>query len=111
MLTVRKPLVITLVAAALLIPLILVTTIFGDGHTGNKSHQIAGDYTLALLVLSGPPGTENGVTTIAGTIDVEVRGSQIGVAPGLDFTCVLGVVGAPNVCEGSYTLEGSLRGR
>ncbi|PKB73463.1 MAG: hypothetical protein BZY75_01750 [SAR202 cluster bacterium Io17-Chloro-G7] len=111
MVIVRKPLITTLVAAALLIPLILVTTVFGDAHTKNKSHQIAGDYTLALPVLSGPPVTENGVTTIAGTIDVENRGTQQGVAPGLVFTCVLGVGGAPNVCEGSYTFEGTLRGR
>ena len=79
--------------------------------TQNKSHQFAGDYTLALPVLSGPPVTENGVTTIAGTIDVETRGTQLGAAAGLKFTCALGVGGAPNICEGSYVFDGTLRGR
>ena len=84
---------------------------FEGDETPSTTHQIAGDYTLELPVLSGPPVTENGVTTIAGTIGVETRGSQIGSAPSLEFTCVLGVGGAPNVCEGSYDFEGSIRGR
>ena len=111
MVRVRKSFMITLVAAALLIPLILFAMVNADTHTPNKSHQLAGDYTLGLPVLSGPPVTENGVTTIAGVVGVETRGSQIGSAPELEFTCVLGAGGAPNVCEGSYLFTGSLRGR
>lgn len=84
---------------------------FEGDESPSTTYQIAGDYTLDLPVLSGPPITENGVTTIAGTIGVETRGSQIGSAPKLEFTCVLGTGGAPNVCEGSYVFTGSLRGR
>jgi len=84
---------------------------FEGDESPSTTHQVAGDYTLGLPVLSGPPVTENGVTTIAGAIAVETRGSQIGSAPDLQFTCVLGVGGAPNVCEGSYFFTGSIRGR
>ena len=83
---------------------------FEGDETPSTSVQFAGDYTIALPVLSGPPVTENGVTTIAGAVDVETRGTQIGSSP-VEFTCVLGTGGAPNVCEGSFVFEGSLRGR
>ncbi len=107
MVKVRKSFILTVVAAALLIPLIFVALASAQSTT---SHQVAGDYTIELPVLSGPPVTVDGVTTIAGTVDVETRGSQIGSSP-VTFTCVLGAGGAPNVCGGTFVFDGILRGR
>jgi hypothetical protein len=73
-------------------------------------HQAAGDYTVSPPVLSGPPSTENGVTSIAGTVAVELRGTQIGSAL-VHFTCDLGTgPGGSNQCEGSFLFEGTFRG-
>ena len=60
-------------------------------------------------VIAGPPVVENGVATIAGKVDLEIRGSQVGTAL-IDFTCALGADGAPNVCQGTYLFEGTIRG-
>ena len=98
----------TLVAAAILTTLVFVAIASADTNT--SSHRVAGDYTIALPVFSGPPVTSNGVTTISGTVDVEIRGSQIGSLVS-EFTCVLGTDGSPNVCKGTLVFEGSVRGR
>ncbi len=74
-------------------------------------HQFAGSYTLSPPVLSGPPTTENGVTSIAGTIDVVTIGSQVGTAA-VDFSCTLGTgARGTNECKGSFFFEGSVQGK
>jgi len=74
-------------------------------------HKSAGSYTVAPPVLSGPPTTENGVTFIAGTVDVTTIGAQTGVAA-VDFSCTLGA-GARGVseCKGSFLFDGTIHGK
>lgn len=108
MVTIRKSFILTLVAAALLIPLIFVALASADSH--NPVHQIAGDYTVLSNAPAGAPRVENGVTMIAITADTELRGSTIGNAT-VEADCALGSGGAPTVCTGSLDFEGSLRGR
>jgi len=74
-------------------------------------HQVAGSYTLSPPVLSGPPTTENGVTSIAGTIDVITIGTQNGTGA-VDFSCTLGTgARGTNECNGSYFYEGDVAGK
>ena len=74
-------------------------------------HKSAGSYTVAPPVLSGPPTTENGVTFIAGTVDVTTIGAQTGVAA-VDFSCTLdtGARGV-NECKGSFLFDGTIHGK
>ena len=100
-----------LLAGLLLIGLLAMSASFGTISANDGSgHQGAGDYTVSAPVLSGPPTTESGVTSIAGTVAVDLRGSQIGSAL-VTFTCDLGTgpKGA-NRCQGSLVFEGTLRG-
>ena len=107
MLKLRKTFILTLVAAALLVPLIFVAL----ASAATPSHQFASDYTvLAAPTLSGPPVTENGVTTISGSVPIEIRGTVEGSAV-VSFTLALGVDGAPNTGEGGFVFEGSIAGR
>ena len=71
----------------------------------------AGSYTVAPAVLSGPPTTENGVTFIAGAVDVTTIGAQTGVSA-VDSSCTL-VTGARGVneCRGSFLFEGTIHGK
>ena len=74
-------------------------------------HKVAGSYTISPPVLSGPPTTENGVTSIAGTIDVETVGTQTGIAA-VDFSCTLGTgARGTNECKGSFLFAGSIQGK
>ena len=73
-----------------LVGMLAMATIFSSVSADiGPVHQAAGDYTVSPPVLSGPPTTENGVTSIAGTVAVELRGTQIGSAL-VTFTCDLG---------------------
>ena len=61
----------------LLVGMLAMAATFGsvsedEGHV----HRVAGSYTVGPPALSGPPTTENGVTSIAGTIDVNDRYSS-----------------------------------
>ena len=74
-------------------------------------HKSAGSYTVAPSVLSGPPTTENGVTFIAGTVDVTTIGAQTGVAA-VDFSCTLGTgARGVNECRGSFLFDGTIHGK
>ena len=103
---------IRLLGGLLLVGMLAMAATFGSvsadaGHV----HQVAGSYTLSPPVLSGPPTTENGVTSIAGTIDVETFGTQMGIAA-VDFSCTLGTgARGTNECKGSYFFEGSVQGK
>ena len=83
-------------------------SVFADeGHV----HRTAGSYTVGPPALSGPPTTENGVTSIAGTIDVVTIGTQVGTAA-VEFSCTLGTgAGGTNECKGSFFFEGSIQGK
>jgi len=71
----------------------------------------AGSYTVAPPVLSGPPTTENGVTFIAGTVDVTTIGAQTGDAA-VDSSCTLSTgASGVNVCKGSFLLYGTIHGK
>ena len=96
----------------LLAGMVAMLTRFGSVSAENGPvGQFAGDYTVSPAVLSGPPTTENGMTSIAGAVSVDLRASLIGTAL-ITFTCGLGVgPGGSNVCEGSYIFEGALRGK
>ncbi|MEE8465586.1 MAG: DUF3224 domain-containing protein [Dehalococcoidia bacterium] len=65
---------------------------------------------LGPPVFSGPPTEANGVTTVAGVVELETTGTQVGPSA-IDFTCVVGADGAPNQCEGVLTFEGTFAGR
>ncbi|MCH7843723.1 MAG: hypothetical protein IID01_13290 [Chloroflexi bacterium] len=101
-----------LLGGLLLIGMLAMATTFGPVSADNGPvYQFAGDYTVSPPVLSGPPTTENGVTSIAGTVAVETRGTQVGSVV-VEFTCDLGTgPGGANECEGTYFFEGSLRGK
>lgn len=101
-----------LLGGLLLIGMLAMASTFGPVSADNGPvYQVAGDYTVSPPVLSGPPTTVNGVTSIAGTVNVELRASHIGTAL-VTFTCDLGIgPGGSNVCEGSYVFEGTLRGK
>ena len=74
-------------------------------------HKSAGSYTVAPPVLSGPPTTENGVTFIAGTVDVTTIGAQTGVAA-VDSSCTLGTgARGVNECKGSFLFDGTIHGK
>jgi hypothetical protein len=64
---------------------------------------------LGPPVFSGPPATVNGVTTVAGVVELETMGTQVGPSS-IDFTYVVGADGAPNQCEGVLTFEGTFTG-
>jgi len=94
----------------LLAGMVAMLTRFGSVSAENGPvGQFAGDYTVSPAVLSGPPTTENGMTSIAGAVSVDLRASLIGTAL-ITFTCGVGP-GGSNVCEGSYIFEGALRGK
>lgn len=102
MVTIRKSFILTLVAAALLIPLIFVALASADSH--NPVHQIAGDYTVLSNAPAGAPRVENGVTMIAITAEAELRGSTIGNAT-VEADCALGSGGAPTYVPAHWTLR------
>lgn len=56
MVTVRKSLIMTLVAAAILTTLVFVAIASADTNT--PSHRVAGDYTIALPVFFWPPSNQ-----------------------------------------------------
>ena len=88
-------------AGLLLVGVLAMTATFSSVSADAKPvHKSAGSYTVAPPVLSGPPTTENGVTFIAGTVDVTTIGAQTGVAA-VDFSCTLAQ--AP---EGSMDAKG-----
>jgi len=71
----------------------------------------AGSYTVAPAVLSGPPTTENGVTFIAGAVDMTTIGAQTGVAA-VDSSCTLGTgARGVNECRGSFLFDGTIHGK
>lgn len=100
-----------LLGGLVLLGMLAMATVFSSVSADvGPVRQAAGDYTVSPPVLSGPPTTENGVTSIAGTVAVELRGSQIGSAL-VTFTCDLGTgPGGANQCEGSFLFEGTFRG-
>ena len=65
---------------------------------------------LEAPTLSGPPVTEDGVTTISGSVPIVIRGTVEGSAI-VSFTLALGVDGAPNTGAGGFVFEGSIAGR
>ena len=82
---------IRLLGVLLLAGMVAMLTIFGSVSAENGPvGQFAGDYTVSPAVLSGPPTTENGMTSIAGAVSVDLRASLIGTAL-ITFTCGLGV--------------------
>lgn len=98
-------------AGLLLVGVLAMTATFSSVSADAKPvHKSAGSYTVAPPVLSGPPTTENGVTFIAGTVDVTTIGAQTGVAA-VDFSCPQGTgARGVNECKGSFLFDGTIHG-
>ena len=99
-------------AGLLLVGVLAMTATFSSvSADAGPVHKSAGSYTVAPPVLSGPPTTENGVTFIAGTVDVTTIGAQTGVAA-VDFSCTLGTgARGVNECKGSFLFDGTIHGK
>ena len=65
---------------------------------------------LGPPVFSGPPTEVNGVTTVAGVVEIESTGTQAGHSA-IHFTCAVGANGAPNQCKGTLNFDGSFVGK
>jgi len=98
---------VLIVVLMLLASLLLVSVVYAK----SKSQQGAGPYLVTEdPVLSGPPTVVNGKTIIAGTVsNVGALGTIVGTFA-INFTCVLGVDGKPNKCEGVQTITGTVDG-
>ena len=101
-----------LLGGLVLAGMLAMATVFGTVSADNGPvRQAAGSYTVSSPVLFGPPTTENGVTSIAGTVAVTSLGTQEGTAA-VDFSCTLGTgAGGANECGGTYFFEGSIAGK
>ena len=92
----------------------LLTRAFVNPNGGTSSlfeHRGAYFYTvLGPPVFAGPPVEENGLTTVAGIVEIETNGTAVGHAV-IDFTCVVGANGASNQCQGIESFEGTFNGK
>lgn len=101
-----------LLGGVLIAGFLAMATTFGtaSAEAGPVKHAAA-SYTVSPPVLSGPPTTVDGVTSIAGTVDVITLGTHTGTAA-VDFSCTLGTgIRGANECEGSFLFEGIVAGK
>lgn len=103
---------IRFLGGALVAGMLAMATTFGSASAdAGPVKMAAASYTVSPPVLSGPPTTENGVTSIAGTVDVTTMGTHTGTAA-VDFSCTLGTgIRGANECEGTFLFEGTVRDR
>lgn len=101
-----------LLGGALSAVILAIATAFGSASADvGPVKMAAASYSVSPPVLSGPPTTENGVTSIAGTVDVITSGTHTGTAA-VDFSCTLGTgTRGANECEGSFLFEGTVSGK
>ena len=96
----------------ILTPLLLVSLLMvGVIYASSGDKMAAGPYMVTEpSVLAGPPTQQGDDMVITASIsNIEASGTIDGTFR-IDFTCVLGVDGAPNKCEGVQLVTGTVDG-
>lgn len=98
---------ILILTPLLLVSLLMVSVI----NASSADKMAAGPYMVTEpSVLAGPPTQQGDDLVITASIsNIEASGTIDGTFR-IDFTCVLGKNGAPNICEGIQTITGTVDG-